>query len=396
LLVAHQLADPSAEDDQDLMKSMRSFCLVGLLIAVLWGMNLASQTRSLTIFPADERRFLDSLPLVLPGLNGAYALDVEFSKRVSAVYTYAIQAPKFAAREWVLFMPEPPELPSQNITGARTVPAGTIVRDLSPRQQRIFRTRVPANTESLRQGIVFQLIIDADLYSRILVPATNNPMNVRAGRLSDDERLWSLLPTPSFDYSSKPVHAWAVKSGVGNRETDEGEIAFARRVFQAVARGFQYEYRENQNRSASQVCLAGRSDCLGLCNLFVAVLRSQGIPARTLVGRWAVSARPGEKIGDVINVQQHVKAEFFAQGVGWVPVDPSLAVQRDMSQQRLLHFGNDPGDFVTLHLDSEVTFNTIYFGTITKTLQKARYFAIGDGSLGGAIIREDWAVNWIW
>ena len=381
----------------DLMKAIHGFCLVGLLITVLSGMNLASQTQSLAVLSTRDRKFLDSLPAVPPGLNSAYTLDMEFSKKVSALYTCAIQAPSLAAREWELIVPVPPELPSQKIAGARTIPAGSIVRDLSPRKQSIFYIDAPATNKSMRQGITLQLIIEAYLYARTLVPRdTNYAVDVRFGQLSGDEKLWFLLPTPDFDYRDKQVHAWAVKSGVGNRESDEGEIAFARRVFQAVARGFLYEYRMDQDRSASQVCRAGKSDCLGLSNLFVAVLRSQGIPARTLVGRWAVSARPGDKIGEIINVQQHVKAEFFAQGVGWVPVDVSSAVQHDMSQMKLQYFGSDRGDFITLHLDSEVTFDTFHFGTIARTLQKAWYWASGNGNLGRATVREDWAVNWLW
>jgi len=31
--------------------------------------------------------------------------------------------------------------------------------------------------------------------------------------------------------------------------------------------------------------------------LFVTALRAQGIPARTLAGRWAKSAKPDDKIG---------------------------------------------------------------------------------------------------
>jgi len=160
----------------------------------------------------------------------------------------------------------------------------------------------------MRQGITLQLIIEAYLYARTLVPRdTNYAVDVRFGQLSGDEKLWFLLPTPDFDYRDKQVHAWAVKSGVGNRESDEGEIAFARRVFQAVARGFLYEYRMDQDRSASQVCRAGKSDCLGPQQSVRGGIALARDPART----WSVAglSRQGRaiKIGEIINVQQHVK-----------------------------------------------------------------------------------------
>jgi hypothetical protein len=107
-----------------------------------------------------------------------------------------------------------------------------------------------------------------------------------------------------------------------------------------------------------------------------------------------MSANPGQRIGNVLFIQEHVKAEFFAQGVGWVPADQSSAVQYDRSPQKLLHFGNDSGNFVTFHMDSDLTFDTLFFGTKTMTLlQKASYWASGSGSFDGVTISEDWTVH---
>ena len=107
------------------------------------------------------------------------------------------------------------------------------------------------------------------------------------------------------------------------------------------------------DRAASHVCKDRKSDCGGLCaRLFVTILRANGIPARQLVGRWATSAEPLQKIGEVLFNQQHVKAEFYAVGIGWVPVDLSSAVQWDRSSDGLNYFGQDPGDFMVLHLDN--------------------------------------------
>jgi transglutaminase-like putative cysteine protease len=43
-----------------------------------------------------------------------------------------------------------------------------------------------------------------------------------------------------------------------------------------------------------------------------------------------------------------VKAEFFAEGIGWVPVDISSAItQHDVSAS----FGRDNGDFIVMNFD---------------------------------------------
>ncbi|MGZ5082187.1 MAG: transglutaminase-like domain-containing protein [Usitatibacter sp.] len=67
--------------------------------------------------------------------------------------------------------------------------------------------------------------------------------------------------------------------------------------------------------------------CADLNALFVALSRSQGIPARDVYGvRVAGSALGykslGREGGDITNAQ-HCRAEFYLAGYGWIPVDPA-------------------------------------------------------------------------
>jgi transglutaminase-like putative cysteine protease len=67
--------------------------------------------------------------------------------------------------------------------------------------------------------------------------------------------------------------------------------------------------------------------CGDLNALFVGLARAAGIPARDVYGiRVAPSAHGYKSLGagsPVISKAQHCRAEFFAQGFGWVPVDPA-------------------------------------------------------------------------
>jgi transglutaminase-like putative cysteine protease len=67
--------------------------------------------------------------------------------------------------------------------------------------------------------------------------------------------------------------------------------------------------------------------CADLNAIFVALCRSVGIPARDVYGiRVATSPRGYRSMGPqpgVITKAQHCRAEFYAQGIGWVPVDPA-------------------------------------------------------------------------
>ena len=67
--------------------------------------------------------------------------------------------------------------------------------------------------------------------------------------------------------------------------------------------------------------------CADLNGLFVGFCRSLGVPARDVYGvRVASSALGYKSLGPstpVISKAQHCRAEFFAEGIGWVPVDPA-------------------------------------------------------------------------
>ncbi len=67
--------------------------------------------------------------------------------------------------------------------------------------------------------------------------------------------------------------------------------------------------------------------CADLNAMFVALARASGVPARDMYGiRVSTSPRGyksmGPRPGD-ISKAQHCRAEFYAQGIGWVPVDPA-------------------------------------------------------------------------
>ncbi|MBE7558777.1 transglutaminase domain-containing protein [bacterium] len=70
----------------------------------------------------------------------------------------------------------------------------------------------------------------------------------------------------------------------------------------------------------------GHGECGDYSCLFAALCRKSGIPARPVVGYWATELD-----------EAHVWAEFFLEGVGWIPCDPSQGdlVDRDRFFARL-------------------------------------------------------------
>jgi transglutaminase-like putative cysteine protease len=329
----------------------------------------------------------------LQGGNAAHALEIKESKTVSAEHAYRVSAPDLTAVEWIIFTPRPPDFPGQKIIDAHTIPGSENTFELSPLKQPVMRARIPVRSTKLTREVRLETRMDAKLYSRQLIHRIGKTPEDSAAPLTARDRQLYLRRTTLFDYTSRTFQNWAGSNNLV-RAKAEGEVDFARRVFLRIAKNFEYEYLGEQDRKASHVCKAGKSDCGGLAVLFATVLRSQGIPARTLAGRWAVSAKPDEKIGEVKYHQEHVKAEFFAQGVGWVPVDLSSAILHDRSPGKLEYFGKDPGDFLTLHFDNDLALDTLYFGIRSMPLlQRPSYWARGSGTVDNAVIREGWNVT---
>jgi transglutaminase-like putative cysteine protease len=96
--------------------------------------------------------------------------------------------------------------------------------------------------------------------------------------------------------------------------------------------------------------------CADINAMFVGLCRAVGIPARDVYGvRVATSQRGFKSLGKSgdITKAQHCRAEFYAEGYGWVPVDPAdvrkvileeqpgLTLQDEMVKRaRALLFGN--------------------------------------------------------
>jgi transglutaminase-like putative cysteine protease len=110
--------------------------------------------------------------------------------------------------------------------------------------------------------------------------------------------------------------------------------------------------------------------CADLNGLFVALVRSLGVPARDVYGIRAADSRFFKSLGKSgeITKAQHCKAEFYAAEFGWVPVDPAdvlkVALEERVSMEspqiaseRLRQFGMWEGNWVTYNTARDVRLN---------------------------------------
>jgi transglutaminase-like putative cysteine protease len=317
-----------------------------------------------------------------------YSLSVQSVARVVATLTRDVSYPNCQGKVWTIFAPQAPELPGQIKTETTLDPPGKPVREIGDLARPLVMARVEAGAQPI-SAMKIQLTYEATLRSRKL--RKGQPRKVRD--LSPEERRTYLADGGYFDFDQPEFHEWIQKRGL-ERAAREGEIHFARRVFLALKAGMQYDAPLKKEFHATAVCKSGRADCGGLSVLFASILRANAIPARTLWGRWAKSSEPGKQWFNHPYYQTHVKAEFFARGVGWVPVDVSSAILHDKSPQGLKYFGNDPGDFVTFHVDGNLTVDTLLFGVKPLgNMQTTRWWIRGSGTLQDEKVTEAWDVT---
>jgi transglutaminase-like putative cysteine protease len=103
---------------------------------------------------------------------------------------------------------------------------------------------------------------------------------------------------------------------------DTTQIEKARHIYEYVVSTMRYDKTgEGWGRGdAIWACSAKRGNCTDFHSLFIGMMRSSGIPARFEIG----FPLPENKTeGDIAGY--HCWAEFYLNGVGWVPVDASEA-----------------------------------------------------------------------
>jgi transglutaminase-like putative cysteine protease len=103
---------------------------------------------------------------------------------------------------------------------------------------------------------------------------------------------------------------------------DTTPIQKARHIYDYVLATMRYDKTgEGWGRGdAIWACTAKRGNCTDFHSLFIGMMRSSGIPARFEIG---FPLPEGKSEGDISGY--HCWAEFYLDGVGWVPVDASEA-----------------------------------------------------------------------
>ena len=335
---------------------------------------------------------LAALALLLTGTAAAqqpaYKIELTDRQTVNATITYELRTTNFAVSKWMIFLPEPPELPSQAKVKTVANPVGKLVTEKSSLGRKVRYVEVPVAAPKAGGNVSMKLEVEAVLRSRQLVPLTADEALPTVVPLTAAERKYYLSPTPRVDFDAKAFQEWLDAKKL-RRAKDESPIDLAARVLEVIRADYRYHYDPEEDKRASVACKLSATDCGGMSYLFVGAMRASDVPARVLVGRAARPRKPGTTSADMEYDRPHVRAEVFVTGVGWVPVD---ATNAHFSRNPVREFvGSDPGDLLVLHVDVDLK---LPFPDKEREVQMLQigpaYWTTGKGQFDGTFGPTGW------
>jgi transglutaminase-like putative cysteine protease len=274
-------------------------------------------------------------------------------------------------KEFVYYLVAPPATPRQEVTlkaepdGQEGFTEGADKRPLVYIRQ-IFAKPV-ADAE-----LKYTVTISGTANEVFLTPLKDGETPPAVAALSAQERERYTAKTDVCDFDSAEVKEWLDKEGL-RRKKDETDLDFAQRVYLSMRTTFTYKddaghYRANHK--ASQVVHDRIAVCTGLSHTFAAALRASGVPTRCLI------LTPIRVNGDLdalaMSTMTHMNNEFYAEGIGWAPVDMSTCVNAKGEAEALEDFGHHHAKFYISGIEDDaklapkLSIDTVTFGGTEK------------------------------
>jgi hypothetical protein len=203
-----------------------------------------------------------------------------------------------------------------------------------------------------------------------------DPDSVKAyNTLSADYR-WYTRAEPYIESADPQIIALANR--VAGDETNP--FLLAQKFYDYVVANARYQLVGKGLLGAKALLTNGVGECGEYAALFIALARVKQIPARSVVGFWAVSGTN----------QTHVWAEFYLEGVGWIPVDPTVG-QSEPYKDGIpdYYFGNMDNQRVILSKGFNIKLDPpAPEGTVASLLQMPWWWYWGTGGDASTVSLE--------
>ncbi|KAF2076662.1 hypothetical protein CYY_002032 [Polysphondylium violaceum] len=342
--------------------------------------------------PSNAAKLLSNYNKHLEMWRGSFSLVQKPTKRVKAELATTFSYPNANIKKWVMILPAPPS-PTQTQTilsarydlydcrGVNMIAQGTMI---NTHAHYIFRAVAENPPPDATKTVISKCIIEAQLSS---IKLTKGPAQAPVAPLPDHVKRYHMLETPKMNYKDPVFKEWLNTHHLHPMLLSDGSyepiLCYAYRVFMFIKVHFNYIYPVDDGRKATDSILTRSTDCGGFSILFSSVMRAHGIPSKLMFGHWAQSG-----------IQYHVKGEFYVNGLGWVPFDMAAGVG-DNHEPFTYNFGQDTGEFITLHFDDDI--KDIHT-TIHNTNQRIDWGQLpcfwihGEGPFTNLKFESDWKV----
>jgi len=188
--------------------------------------------------------------------------------------------------------------------------------------------------------------IEYELTRRERIALNPAPRRIAAG-LTKNERQQDLRPDALVPVTGLPAEL-AVKVTAG--KTDP--LDKARAIYDYVFATMKYDKTGTGwgHGDVLYACDAKKGNCTDFHSLFIAMARSQGIPARFEIG---FPLPPDKHAGEIAGY--HCWSDFYVDGKGWIPVDISEAWKHP--EQREYFFGSHDVNRVQFSMGRDLRLN---------------------------------------
>jgi transglutaminase-like putative cysteine protease len=280
--------------------------------------------------------------LALAGALGLAAnLPAPRERSFSFEYAVTVKNVPSGAHTLDIWLPAPHDDAFQRIANLQVEPPYRYEIATGSEDNRILHIRV---TDAKEPSIAVTMRFDAERKEHIQPLASAFPATDAAEPHGLDRYLRPDRLVPLDD----TIRRWAREVvGAAGAKTD---LEMARAIYDHVVATVKYDKTGKGwgNGDIYYACDARRGNCTDFHAIFIGYARAVGIPARFAIGFPLPADRGAGKIAGY-----HCWAEFYARGIGWVPVDASEAAKNPAKREYF--FGAHDENRVELSKGRDVT-----------------------------------------
>lgn len=282
-----------------------------------------------------------------------YTMEITGARHVVGVWRTRAYTTDFPATEWMISFPVATNLPRQSDVKTTMTPEGKELKDMTLANRPYLFHRVAPVEGVTPQSLSLAVRYEATLYARKLVSVRDGTAVKPVPPLDAREKAIHLLGPATLDFRTEGFQTWLDKHKL-RRQESEDDVEFARRVYTTMLET--YRFKDGVPiKPASAVCDLAELDCDTLSVVFVSAMRANKIPARVLFAWPAKTIKPDARG----MISGHAQAEFFAAGVGWVPVDIGHVLESQaMGKKPLRLFGEDDGFYLVAQVNTDYMIET--------------------------------------